>query len=392
VFGKVSATWVFLQALFKHTQLHQSMRIGFDAKRAFHNHTGLGNYSRFIINALLEHAPENDYLAYTPKKGNGSWQPQHLAVKLPQKTFSKSLWRSYFINQQLIHDQVQIYHGLSNELPWGIHKTSVKSVVTIHDLIFLRYPELYPAIDRWIYQKKFKQACLQANLVVAISEQTKKDIIDLLGINEHKIVVVYQDCDEAFSRLLPSSYIDTVLQKYQLRKKYILCVATMTERKNQLTLLKAFQAMQSPDYELVLVGGKGKYQDTLTHYIATHKLKGVHIFNKVPFADLPSLYQGASLTVYPSFFEGFGIPIVESLHSGIPVIAATGSCLEEAGGPNGIYVNPQDFMGFAEKITQILTNPTLAKQLVTAGQSHIQQFSSASIAKKLNYYYQNLSN
>jgi glycosyltransferase involved in cell wall biosynthesis len=134
---------------------------------------------------------------------------------------------------------------LSNELPWQIQNTGIKTVVTIHDLIFIRYPELYPTIDRWIYKQKFKSACEKADCVVAISQQTKNDIVDMLHINPSKIEVVYQDCDIAFRNQLSTEQLSAVSQKYHLDKPYILCVATIADRKNQLTLVKAFEELQN---------------------------------------------------------------------------------------------------------------------------------------------------
>jgi glycosyltransferase involved in cell wall biosynthesis len=146
-------------------------------------------------------------------------------------------------------------------------KTGIKTVVTIHDLIFIRYPELYPTIDRWIYKQKFKSACEKADCVVAISEQTKNDIVDMLHINPSKIEVVYQDCDVAFKNQLSTAQLSAVSQKYHLDKPYILCVATIADRKNQLTLVKAFEELQNKDVDLVLVGGKSAYQNQIEDYI-----------------------------------------------------------------------------------------------------------------------------
>ena len=170
---------------------------------------------------------------------------------------------------------------------------------------------------------------------------------------------IYQDSDDIFKTKLEEEQIDSSKVKYDIQKKYLLCVATIAERKNQLMLIKAFHKLHLTDYELVLVGGKSDYQKQIESYIQEHSLPNIKIFNKVPFADLPALYQGSSLFVYPSFFEGFGIPILEALHSGIPVIAATGSCLEEAGGKGALYANPDDLNDLSSKILQVLSNKSL---------------------------------
>lgn len=362
------------------------MRIGFDAKRAFNNHTGLGNYGRFVIEALLKYAPQNEYLAYTPKPPKTDSIGLQLAPKLPTTLLGGGIWRSWLIHNNLQQDNVDIYHGLSNEIPFGIKKSGVKSIVTIHDLIFLRYPELYPFIDRVIYDKKFRYACENADAIVAVSQQTKDDIMEFYKIPAERIKVIYQDCQSIFHQKTDNQLIEGLKKKYSLNKPYILCVSSFSERKNQKRLVKAFQQLGLKDYELVLVGGKSKYAEEIEQNLP----QNVKLLYGVPSSDLPALYQGAEMSVYPSFFEGFGIPIVESLHSGVPVVAATGSCLEEAGGDGALYANPLDINDLANKIQQVLTSKTLRNDLILKGKEHIKQFSAERIAGQLVELYRDL--
>jgi len=369
------------------------MRIGFDAKRAFNNHTGLGNYSRFVIEALSLPRLEwgsLEYLLYTPKVKNLAWLnsfDHNFVIKTPPLKVG-GLWRSWLINNDLKKDNVDIFHGLSNEIPFGINKSGVKFVVTIHDLIFMRYPELYPAIDRFFYQQKFRYACENADAVVAVSQQTKDDIMEFYKIPSERIRVIYQDCQSIFfpSTTHRERVGEDILKKYSLDSPFIICVSSFSERKNQKLLVEAFQQLGLKDYKLVLVGGKSKYADEITQNFP----KNIKILYGVPSSDLPALYQGASLCVYPSFFEGFGIPIVEALHSGIPVVAATGSCLEEAAGEGALYANPLDVNDLADKMRQVLTNDSLRNDLVLKGKEHIKQFSSEIIAEQLIKLYQEL--
>lgn len=365
------------------------MRIGFDAKRAFNNHTGLGNYSRFVIEALSRTQWGSlESLLYTPKVKNLAWLnsfDHNFVIKTPSVKVG-GLWRSWLINNDLKKDNVDIFHGLSNEIPFRINKSGVKSVVTIHDLIFMRYSELYPAVDRFFYQQKFRYACENADAVVAVSQQTKDDIMEFYKIPAERIRVIYQDCQSSFHQKVDNQSILTIKSKYSLNKPYIICVSSFSERKNQKRLVEAFQQLGLKDYELVLVGGKSKYADEITQNFP----KNTKILYGVPSADLPALYQGASLCVYPSFFEGFGIPIIEALHSGIPVVAATGSCLEEAGGEGALYANPLDVNDLADKVRQVLTNDSLRNDLILRGKEHVKQFSVENIAGQLIKLYQEL--
>ncbi len=375
------------------------MRIGFDAKRAFNNYTGLGNYSRFIIESLLEYAPGHQYFAYTPKiKGN--WHTSladfesklHVQLPVAYAGLPKTLWRSWFIRNDLQKDKIDLFHGLSNEIPYGLRTAGVKSIVSIHDLIFLRYPEQYPAIDRFIYQQKFRYACENADAIVAVSEQTKRDIIDFYHIPADRIEVIYQGCQPTFcQRIADTTIINQVLQKYTITRHYLLCVASFTERKNQLRLIKAFQQLPTKDHDLVLVGGKSQYLDELKQYVQKAGIQNrVHFLTNVPAEDLPALYQACSLFVYPSLFEGFGIPIIEALHSGVPVVAATGSCLEEAGGEGALYANPLDVTDLAEKMHHVLNSESLQNRLINKGTEHVKQFAAKPIAGQLVKLYESV--
>jgi len=170
------------------------MNIGFDSKRAFFNNTGLGNYSRDTIRILGKYFPSNKYFLYTPKiitnnRLNFIRESNNYFVRSPKNILNKifkNYWRTKNIVKNLIDDQIDIYHGLSHELPLGIEKTNIKSIVTIHDLIFIRFPHFFSSIDRKIYKYKCKSACERASKIIAVSNQTKRDIIQYLKISEKK--------------------------------------------------------------------------------------------------------------------------------------------------------------------------------------------------------------
>jgi glycosyltransferase involved in cell wall biosynthesis len=369
------------------------MRLGFDGKRVIQNFTGLGNYSRFILNILTRNFPENSYLVYTSKTPDKDQRNKldKLEFRHPKKKKFASLWRTFSIVKDLKRDNVSLYHGLSNEIPAGLAKAGIASVVTIHDLIFLRFPQYYRFIDRNIYKIKFRYACRNADYIIAISEQTKRDIISYFNVPEEKIRVIYQNCGEGFHEKLSAEAKEQIRSMYKLPKRYLLNVGTIEPRKNLMLIAKALKSV--PDIHLVVVGKSTPYTIQVKNQLESDGLSHrVHFLTGVKTSDLPAIYQLADVFIYPSKFEGFGIPVVEALHSGIPVIAATGSCLEEAGGPSSYYIDPEDDKQLAEYINLILNNPDIATEMVKQGSDYVKRFDDKNIASDLIALYQKAIN
>jgi glycosyltransferase involved in cell wall biosynthesis len=371
------------------------LRIGFDAKRAFLNNTGLGNYSRSVIESLSFYFPENKYLLYTTevKENNrtkGLLHKENISICTPKFPFLKSWWRSRFVVKKLVADAVNIYHGLSHELPIGIQKTGIKTVVTIHDLIFLRYPQYYKPADRKIYELKCRNACKYADRIIAISEQTKRDIIHFFGTDASKIEVVYQSCDASFSEKRNEANLSDIKTRYQLPENFILNVGTIEERKNALLIAKSLKYIAA-ETKLVLIGKETKYATQIKSFLKQEGLEHRVIFlQNIDFRDLPAIYQLAKVFVYPSEFEGFGIPILEALYSGTPVIAATGSCLEEAGGPDSIYISPEDDTTLAKAIDTVLNNAALQTKMAEEGRKYASNFTEEVHARNIMRVYKSL--
>lgn len=371
------------------------MNIGFDGKRAANNLTGLGNYSRSLIRQLAEFFPQNQYFVYTPQlqeqpQISSFFKKDHILLKLPSKKQFRWLWRSIGIKKQLSEDQIDIYHGLSNEIPLGIQRLPLKTVVTIHDLIFLRLPQTYSITNRTIYNLKARYACKHADRIIAISQQTKNDIIAFYGTDPAKIEVIYQSCDDTFKTLVPEADKAAVRSKYGLPDKYFLYVGTIEARKNLLLIVQAMRSV-NPDYKLVVIGRRQAYAKEVDREITASGLTGRVLFlTGIPAADLPCIYQMASIFLYPSFYEGFGIPVIEALYSGVPVIAASGSCLEEAGGPDSIYVGPRDAAAMSAAIRSILDDPERASMMSRRGLLYVQQFNTSSLSRQLMDCYRNM--
>jgi glycosyltransferase involved in cell wall biosynthesis len=371
------------------------MKIGFDAKRAIQNNTGLGNYSRYIIEILSKYYPDNHYILFAPRKKENSrlktiLSRANISFVFPRgisKLFS-SLWRIFGIKKNIHENNIAIFHGLSNELPAGIRKTGIKTIVTIHDLIFLRYPKYYKPIDRFIYRLKFKQSCKKADKIIAVSECTKREIISFFHIPEEKIKVVYQGCHPNFHIKVSEDKKKAIAKKYCLPSRFLLNVGSIEARKNLLLAVKALKNIPE-DIHLVAVGKYTPYQKKVEKYAQKSGLQSrLHILNNVTFDDLPTIYQSAMLFVYPSFFEGFGIPVIEALTTGLPVIAATGSCLEEAGGKCSIYVNPENDIELSVHIMKVLNNKELSNIMVEAGKEYVKRFSENNIASGIMNIYE----
>lgn len=354
------------------------MHIGFDAKRAFTNKTGLGNYSRTAINALCRLYPEHTYTLYTPSAGRDPFYqpPGNARVTRPATAWAKTLgsfWRTYGIRKQLMEDKVDLFHGLSNELPFALDRSGIKSVVTIHDLIFLRHPALYPRIDRRIYFRKALNAVRSADRIIAISRQTRDDLIELLEADEQKIRIVYQGCNPWFYEPVDATEKQRIREKYELPGQYLLYVGTIEARKNLLTIIRALHE-HDINIPLVAVGGKTSYFDQISKYLQEKEVKNIHFHHHIDNADLPGIYQQSEAFIYPSSYEGFGIPVLEALNSGVPVITSKGGCLEETAGGGGLLVEPGNVDELAAAIQQVLSNSELRNNMVAKGKAHALQF------------------
>ncbi|MDR1757474.1 MAG: glycosyltransferase family 4 protein [Bacteroidales bacterium] len=374
------------------------MNIGFDAKRAIQNNTGLGNYSRYVIDILSRFYPENDYVLFCPKQVQKSVLPtsiqdrKNVFLLYPACLFKffSALWRLCFCKEDIKKQKINVFHGLSNELPLGIRRTGVPAVITIHDLIFMRFARYYSLFDRWIYGYKVRKSCRAAKMIIAVSECTKQDIITFLGVPADKITVVYQGCSPDFCKRITENDRRNIAAKYHLPEIFLLNVGTIEPRKNGLLIAKAL--LHLPEHiHWVTVGKKTKYQNEIESFAMSHQISHrIHIFNDIPFEDLPGLYQTASIFVYPSFFEGFGIPVIEALNSEIPVIAATGSCLEEVGGHDSVYLPPDNEYLWAQQVQKILKNSETRTKMVAAGKKYVARFNEQYIAETLMKIYSSL--
>lgn len=319
------------------------------------------------------------------------------------------VWRSVWTGLRAKGDGVELFHGLSHELPFGLSK-GVKKVVTMHDLIVRRYPEFFKPADRIIHRLKMHHACRVADVVVAISEQTKSDLMELMGVEEEKIRVVYQSCDPIFWDLPPNpspkgeegsvetaaccvSKHEAVREKYGLPERYVICVGTVEERKNQATAVRAL-ALLPEDVQLVIVGRpRGNYPQEVRRVARECGVENRVVFlDKADFADFPMLYSGAVASVYMSVFEGFGIPILESFCCDTPVVTSNCSSMPEAGGEAALYAAPSDYETVACHLRRLLEDGAFRRERIEKGQTQRLRFAPQKVSADMMAVYKSLLN
>lgn len=367
------------------------MIVGIDAKRIVRNGTGLGSYGRTLVNDLIRLGDREMQLRlYAPDEGRDDLRGQIIEgtefvyPKGKPSSLRKAWWRSRGIVKDLLSDGVEVYHGLSGELPTGLKKAGIKGIVTIHDLIFMRHPEYYHWIDTKIYEWKFRQALKEADHIIAISERTKQDILELGGEEyADRISVIYQSFAPRFSANISPEKKAEVRNRYKLPQRFVLNVGTIERRKNLEVAVEAVDLLPQ-DIHLVAVGRQTKYVNELPHSERLHLLSGV------PDQDLAAIYALAEVFVYPSRYEGFGIPIIEAIAAGLPVVACTGSCLEEAGGPYSRYVSPDDAIGMSEALKMSLRGARSRQERIEKSREYIKRFEGNDVASQVAELYKRL--
>lgn len=300
------------------------MKVGFDAKRYFHNHTGLGNYSRTLVNGLKDMFPDNDYILYDEKSFTRTFRLGHLADS----------------------DGCDIIHGLSNELPFDIKGRKAKSIVTMHDVAWLTFPDMYHWADRHIYNCKYGHSCKIADKVLAISQSTKNDVMRFYNVPDDRIEVIYQPVQRRYYSPMPSEECDRLVRGHfgeQGLPPYILYVGSINSRKNLMGALKALSIIPKDQRPLLLIVGNGReYRQECEAFIQKEHLENYTRIETSIHEDtlLQALYTNALAFIYPSFYEGFGLPVVEAALQKTPVITTTVSSLPEAAGPDACLIDP----------------------------------------------------
>jgi glycosyltransferase involved in cell wall biosynthesis len=266
-------------------------------------------------------------------------------------------------------------------------------VITVHDLTFFHYPQFLTAESRCYYNQQIGWAVRHTEHILADSYATKSDLVSMLDVPAAKITVVHLAADSAFQPL-DEAQVTQVVERYGLEPGYLLCVGTLEPRKNLPGLLQAYRLLldtQVTIAPLVLVGGKGWLYDEIFERVeALHLADQVRFLQNVTDTDLPALYNGADLLTTPSFYEGFGLPALEAMACGTPVVVANRSSLPEVVGEAGLLVDPDDVDDIAQALARVLTDEALQAQMRELGIAQAARFTWERAAQETLTVYRNV--
>ncbi len=350
------------------------MRIGIDASRANKNiKTGVEWYSYYLLKGLAQIDQDNQYFLYTrtPLQADLKELPANFQQRLLNWTFPY-LWTQLRLPLALPQDKLAVLFLPASGAP--LFKMA-PTVVTVHDLGFLRFPELYSAPARLYHQVSHWQAVKQADKIITISEFSKKDIINFFQVEEEKVAVIPLAVDQdIFYPLEEEEARRRLREKYGIESKYFLYVGRLEKKKNVSLLLKAWQifSQNHPDYRLLLIGPGGYGGEQI--FSLLEKLKGIIYLPYISRRDLAVFYSGATAFVFPSRFEGFGLPLLEAMACDCPVICSEAASLPEVGGKAVWYFSPDDEAKLAE-LMEMALDQSLRKKLIVAGRDRVKDFS-----------------
>lgn len=350
------------------------MLIGIDASRTTADYrTGTENYSLHLIRGLLEIGSDHEFRLYynrPPREDAMPGNAERKVIPFPR------LWTHARLSWEMIKQPPDLLFVPSHVLPLA-HPT--RCVVTVHDLGFLYHPEAHTLSQNLYLRWSTRFNAQSATRVLADSQATRRDLIRTYNIPAENIVVVYPGRDQALAPVTEPTLLAAMLARYRLPVKYLLYVGTLHPRKNLVRLIRAYGAgvaARHPSLQLVLAGKKGWLSDEIGAEVRKLGLSDrVLLPGYIPDDDLPALMSGALAFVFPSLYEGFGLPVLEAMACGTPVVSSDASSLPEVAGQAALLVDPQDTEALAEALVRIVEDADLRHELATQGLEHVQRFS-----------------
>ena len=357
------------------TATESTTRIGIDARLLAYRKGGIAEYTRQLIQALAERDSANQYTIIHRFRDSQTYCPSPNFQRLNAYTPAHHRFERTALGLELFPRRLDLLHSPDFIPPrWG----AKRQVITIHDLHFLQYSQFQTADSLRYYRDQIEWAVNHADHIFAQTEGTKNEIIDLLNVPEEKITVHLLGVNESF-QVLDNGIVEAKLAPYNLPQEYILFVGTIEPRKNLPNLLRAYAHLHERNADvlpLVLGGQRGWFADESLQAITDLGLENCVIwFEDVPFEVLPALYNRARLVVLVSFHEGFGMPAVEAMACGTPVVVSNRGSLPEVVGDYGVYVEADDIENIADGISRLLTDSDLYTQLRDGGLNHAKTYS-----------------
>jgi len=358
------------------------MNICLDLSPVVHQKAGLASYARELATHLLQREPGILWSAFHYDR----YPPAPLTAPLDALPRYVVPWGAYrwrlttairhFLGRSMdrFFAGVGLFHATEHLLP---RFSSVRTVFTLHDLIFLFHPETHKPLNRWFLTLMMPRFLRAADAIIAVSECTKRDAIRFYGIPEEKITVIYEGVSPHFRPASPEA-VRAVREKYSLPEHFILYVGTIEPRKNLTALLEAFTNLQSAicNLHLVFVGKKGWLYEGFFRRLRELGLEDRVLFTGyVPDEDLPAIYSAADLFVFPSLYEGFGLPVLEAMACGTPVVCSNTSSLPEVAGDAALLVDPTDMRALAGAMKRALTDEEKRKEMREKGLRRAAKFS-----------------
>jgi len=356
------------------------LRIGIDYTPALGQHAGIGRYTRELVSALLKDDRRHEYILIGAKGSKKSDHPNSSAktISLPfSQRMSAIIWHRLRlpIPVETFAGPLDLYHATDYLMP---PLKKAKGLVTVHDLSFLVHPELgAESLVRYL-RSALPSSLRRASLVLTDSQNSKKDLVRLLGLPEERIEVVYCGVSEDFRPIEDAAELQRVRDKYKLYSPYILTLGTIEPRKNHVRLIQTYSKIREEHgitHDLIIGGGKGwLYQGVFDEVRSLGLEEHVRFLGFVPDDDLPAMLSMADLFVYPSIYEGFGLPPLEAMACGTPVVSSNTSCLPEVLGDAAVFVDPLDVGSIAEGILSLLSDNVLKNKMKARGPERAKRF------------------
>lgn len=359
------------------------MRIAIDLSPVAHHKAGLARYAQSLTEQLIAQDNSHKFVAFTHGKFNADTFPPalralpHTNIPLDARPWRMGVWLAHALGVSLEQwlPRADIFHATEHLLP---PMKNVRTVFTLHDLIFQFFPAYHLPLNRWFLTHTMPHFLRRADAIIAVSEWTKRDAIRLYNIAPEKITVVYEGVNPALQRVDDSTRLAEIRARTAKNQPYLLCVSTIEPRKNIPALVEALKILRARGFphRLLVVGRKGwLYQPIFDHVQQTGMSGIVDFLDFVPDDDLSALLSACDAFVFPSLYEGFGLPPLEALACGAPVICSNTSSLPEVVGDAALLVNPRDVNEIVNAIARVLTDQTLRNELRVKGFAQAARFS-----------------